>query len=395
MAHNIGQMFYFGEIPWHRLGTALTTPATMEEALAAGGLDWTVSMMPLALVDEHDSDVPQRVAVVRDDIGAGKDGRVLGVVHPNFKLLQNREGAELFDSLFGKGKPVYYTGGFLKKGEMVWLMAKLPDTIKLAGEEKLDAYLLFSNSHDGSLPIDIRLTTVRVVCNNTLSLALRKKDQAHVFRRGHNGSFEVLKAEAEAFMVSVVAQLGETTDSMTKLIAAQCTDDAFAAFLKKLLPVPARPATASTNSKAAKAHDTRMATIAAKRDQIMALHKEGHTVDCVPPIIIPAAEKTWWGALNSVTAWVDHVGEIEGDRFANAMFGTGDQLKTAAYHRIWADLGGKSQPLQESVPSSTQTLQPSQQQRPVAPLVSPMLTPSEIERLRQPEPQNPQLLLRL
>lgn len=337
MAHNIGQMFYFGAIPWHKLGTALQNPATMEEALAAAGLNWTVSMKALALADEHSSDVPQRVAVVRDDIGAGQSGRVLGVVHPNFKLLQNREGAELFDSLFGQGKRVYHTGGFLKKGEMVWLMAKLPETIQLPGEEKLDAYLLFSNSHDGSLPIDIRLTTVRVVCNNTLSMALRKKGKAHVFRKGHNGSYEVLKAEAEAFMASVLAQLGETTESMRMLVAAQCTDDAFAAFLEKLLPVPARPATAGTNAKAASAHETRMATIQAKRDQIMTLHQKGHTIECVPPVSIPPAAKTWWGALNSVTAWVDHVSEIEGDRYANALFGTGDQLKTLAYQRIMAE----------------------------------------------------------
>lgn len=337
MAHNIGRMFYFGALPWHKLGTALKKPATIEEALTAGGLNWTVSTQQLALADEHDSAVPQRMAVVRDDIGAGESGRVLGVVHPNFKLLQNREGATLFDSLFGQGKPVYHTGGYLKKGEMVWLMAKLPNTIHLPDEEKLDTYLLFSNSHDGSLPIDIRLTTVRVVCNNTLSMALRKKGKAHVFRKGHSGSYEVLKAQAEAFMAMVLAQLGETTESMTKLVAAQCSDDAFAAFLQKLLPVPARPATAGTNPQAAKAHETRVATIEANREQIMALHKKGHAIECVPPVHIPPAPKTWWGALNSVTAWVDHVSEVKGDRYANAMFGTGDQLKTLAYQRIVAD----------------------------------------------------------
>lgn len=337
MAHNIGQMFYFGEIPWHKLGTELKQPANMKEALAAGGLAWTVSTKPLVLADEHLSTAPQRMAVVRDDVGSGQDGRVLGVVHPNFKLLQNLEGAILFDSLFGKGARVYHTGGYLKKGEMVWLMAKLPDTIELPGEEKLDAYLLFSNSHDGSLPIDIRLTTVRVVCNNTLSLALRKKDQAHVFRRGHNGSFELLKAEAEAFMLSVLAQLGETTESMKKLIAAQCSDDAFATFLEKLLPIPARPLTAEANQIVGKAHDTRAANITIKRDQIMHVHRHGHTVACVPPLKIAPAQKNWWGALNSITAWVDHVSDVDGDRYANAVFGTGDQLKTSAYQKILSE----------------------------------------------------------
>jgi hypothetical protein len=99
MAHNIGQMFYFGERPWHKLGTKLDKPATIEEALSAGGLDWTVSMQPLVLANEHESDAPQRQAIVRDDIKPGQIGRVLGVVHPNFKVLQNRDGALLFDSL--------------------------------------------------------------------------------------------------------------------------------------------------------------------------------------------------------------------------------------------------------------------------------------------------------
>lgn len=334
MAHNIGQMFYFGEQPWHKLGKRLAQPANLEEAMAAGGLNWTVSMERLVLMHEHQSEAPQRQAIVRDDVPPGQAGRVLGVVHPNFKVLQNVDGAELFDSLFGKGQRVYHTGGHLKKGEVVWLMAKLPESIVLPGEDKLDTYLLFSNSHDGTLPIDIRLTTVRVVCNNTLSIALRKKDQAHVFRRSHSGSHEVLKAEAEAFFQAVLAQQSETTASMTKLIEAGCTDDAFAAFLEKLLPEPARPATADTNVAVGRSHDTRAATIAQHRNQIMEVHLKGHKVDGTPGMDIQPAEKNWWGGLNSITAWVDHVCEIDGDRYANTMFGTGDRLKTDAYQRI-------------------------------------------------------------
>jgi len=339
MAHNIGQMFYFGERPWHELGSKLDKPATLEEALSAGGLDWTVSMQPMVLAGENQSAVPQRLAIVRDDIKPGQPGRVLGAVHPNFKVLQNRDGAELFDSLFGKGAGVYHTGGYLKKGEVVWLMAKLPDSIVLPGEDKLDTYLLFSNSHDGTLPIDIRLTTVRVVCNNTLTLALRKKDQAHVFRRGHNGSYEVIKAEAEAFFKSVLIQQADTKTAMEKLVQAKCSDDAFVAFLKKLLPDPTRPTSADANRAIARGFDTRTATIAEQRDQIMGVHLNGHKVPDQPKIVISPAEKNWWGGLNSITAWVDHVSEVEGDRYANAMFGGGDRLKSVAYQKILSEAG--------------------------------------------------------
>ncbi len=79
---------------------------------------------------------------------------------PNFKLLQNREGAQLFDSLFGKGNRVYHTGGYLKKGEMVWLMAKLPNSIRLSDNDTLDTYLLFSNSRTGSLLRGLRAQSV-------------------------------------------------------------------------------------------------------------------------------------------------------------------------------------------------------------------------------------------
>ena len=66
MAHKIGQMFYFGEMPWHELGENLAQPANLTEALAAGGLDWTVSMQPLVLEGEHQSKAPQRQAIVRE-----------------------------------------------------------------------------------------------------------------------------------------------------------------------------------------------------------------------------------------------------------------------------------------------------------------------------------------
>ncbi len=69
-------------------------------------------MQPLVLAWEHQSAAPQRNAIVRDDVLPGQPGRVLGAVHPNFKVLQNRDGAALFDSLLGKGASVYHTGGY-------------------------------------------------------------------------------------------------------------------------------------------------------------------------------------------------------------------------------------------------------------------------------------------
>jgi hypothetical protein len=71
----------------------------------------------------------------------------------------------------------------------------------------------------------------------------------------------------------------------------------------------------------------------------MAVHLSGHQIPDQPNVVISPAEKTWWGGLNSITAWVDHVSEVDADRYANAMFGGGDRLKTVAYQKILNEAG--------------------------------------------------------
>jgi len=108
MAHNIGRMFYYGERPWHNLGTKLNAPADVETALAAGELDWEVEMVPIVPMAEPSSSISHRVAVVRQDKRAGEIGRVVGVVHPGFRPLQNRQSAMMFDALLGQGNAAYH-----------------------------------------------------------------------------------------------------------------------------------------------------------------------------------------------------------------------------------------------------------------------------------------------
>jgi phage/plasmid-like protein (TIGR03299 family) len=333
MAHNIGEMFYFGEIPWHEQGTKISKPATIEEALKAGGLNWEVKLAPLALADEPDSAAPQRMAVVRTDRAAGHAGRVIGVVHPEFRLLQNRDAGMLFDRLFGKGKPVYHTGGYLKHGEVIWLLAKLPEGFRVSPKDEIQTYLLLSNSHDGSLPIDIRLTTVRVVCNNTLSLALSSHQAGHVFRHAHNGRLERVEAAAASFFQAVMDAQHAMSECTAWLDKVKCEDERFKRFVERLLPLPALPASAATVPAVRRAHETRTAKVQLHRNQILAIHAQGFKLDDGSELVIEPAAKSWWGALNSVTAWVDHASEITGHRYAHSLFGRGDKLKSVAYMR--------------------------------------------------------------
>ncbi len=333
MSHDIGEMFYFGKRPWHKLGNELDHPATVEEALVAGGLNWNVDMVPIVPAGEPDSAIPHRMAVVRMDRQPGERGRVIGVVHPDFKPLQNRDGAMMFDALLAQGARLYHTGGYLKNGEVVWLLAKLPKDIRVGGKDVLETYLLFTNSHDGSLGIDIRLTTVRVVCQNTLSLALHKKATGRVFRRAHNGRYEQLKEEAKAFYEFTLKQSQETQDLFSHLATVTCEDAAFEGFLKALMPDPRKPVTADSNASVMRAFETRMATVHATRKQITAVHQEGISKQKIPP-----SEKTWWGALNTITGWVDHVQETDNDRYAHILLGSGDKIKSLALKRLTAEV---------------------------------------------------------
>jgi phage/plasmid-like protein (TIGR03299 family) len=335
MAHNIGQMFYFGELPWHELGNKLEHPATLEQALVAGGLDWEVDTVPIMPVGEPETLITQRVAVVRTDRIPGEAGRVVGVVHPGFQPLQNRAGAAMFDALMGQGQPIYHTGGHLKSGEIIWLLAKMPDDIRVRGDDVLETYLLFTNSHDGSVAIDIRLTTVRVVCQNTLSLALHKRGSAgKVFRRAHNGSYELLKEEAKSFFAFSVQQTKEAEQLFTRLAEKACSTEDFQGFLKKLIPDTNKPATANQNPAVLRGYETRMESLLATRKEIMGVHLEGIGDRKIAP-----AENNWWGALNTITAWSDHLQKTENARYAHILLGSGDKLKSAALNRIQAMTG--------------------------------------------------------
>jgi hypothetical protein len=113
MPANVGEMFYFGEVPWHGLGKYVAQPATLEEALEFGGLNWEVGRADLMTAESPPSIVTKRKALIRLDRAPGEAGRVLGVAHRGFAPIQNREAGLLFDAIFGHQKQVYHTGDTL------------------------------------------------------------------------------------------------------------------------------------------------------------------------------------------------------------------------------------------------------------------------------------------
>lgn len=163
MAANVESMFYVRETPWHGLGTRVMEAPASKEALTLAGLDWKVLQEPVYTQSEEF--IKGYKANVRDS-----DRKVLGVVTDRYKVIQNEEAFSFTDSLLGEGVR-YETAGSLQGGKKVWILARLPHEYIISGEQ-ISPYLVFSNTHDGSGAIKVALTPIRVVCQNTLNLAL-------------------------------------------------------------------------------------------------------------------------------------------------------------------------------------------------------------------------------
>ena len=163
MAANIESMFYVRETPWHGLGTRVMEAPTSKRALELAGLDWKVVQEPI--YTENNELIEGYKANVRD-----VDRKTLGVVTYRYKIIQNEEAFAFTDELLGEGVR-YETAGSLQGGKKVWILARMPQEYIISGE-RISPYLLFSNTHDGSGAIKVALTPIRVVCNNTLNLAL-------------------------------------------------------------------------------------------------------------------------------------------------------------------------------------------------------------------------------
>lgn len=283
--------------------------------------------MPLVTSETPPSHAPMRIAIVRRDKKPADRRRVLGVTHPGFTPLQNREGIEIFDSIFGKGKGVYHTGGYLGNGEVVWALARLPKNLEVAKKDAVNTYALFTNSHNGSIAIDIRLTTVRVVCQNTLSLALKKKAKT-VFKHSHQGNYSDLKTQMEEFFEDTLKAADHVGETFMAMLHRGFDDDEIKAYVEGLFPIPSKRPGVDQNPRAAALYAARVRKVISIREKILELAQNGRGTE------IEGVKGSLWGAFNAVLEYVDHYAETRSDRLAYAMLGTGASLKREAFDRV-------------------------------------------------------------
>ena len=226
MAAEVETMFYTREKPWHGLGTLVAEAPESREALRIAGLNWKVLQEPV--YTENDELIQGYKANVRDS-----DRKILGVVTDRYKVIQNEEAFAFTDALLGEGVR-YETAGSLQEGRRVWLLARLPREYIIAGE-RISPYMVFSNTHDGSGAVKTALTPIRVVCNNTLNLALRTAKRSWSMIHTGDISGKIEEAKNTLFLADeYMSALGKEFENLRgiRLSEKQVMD-----YIEILLPV--------------------------------------------------------------------------------------------------------------------------------------------------------------
>jgi phage/plasmid-like protein (TIGR03299 family) len=280
----VAMAFADSENPWHRLGTPM--PAGMRhsrDAMEAASQDWRVELRPEGRVraDGAYEEFPDRFCVVRD-----ADDRVLGHVGKRYEPLQNADAFAAMDDWLRDGRMTYETAGSLSGGSRVFILARIGEDFLVGGRDPVSPYALLFNSHNGSTTVTIKLVTTRVVCANTLAVALHERGTEVKIRHTRQVAARVAKASEALGLVS--RRQVEMFAAFDRLAQAGTTDElttrAFALAVPEL------------------AADSSDAAVARQRAERLALWTLFNRSDTVAA----ADRDTRWGVFNAVTEYLDH-----------------------------------------------------------------------------------------
>src|ERR1035437_7932561 len=193
MPANVQTMAYYGEVPWHGLGTPVPKGVTAAEMIRAAGMDWGVELRPARGAKQINSKGEySRYEVIRMRREKTEEVEVLlGVVSRRYQPLQNVEAFEFFDPIVGEKKAYFETAGALGQGDRIWVMARMPDAMQIVPGDECLKYLLLSNTHTGEGSVTAKFTSVRVVCQNTLIMAMEDGQKAYRVRHSKIMQFKL------------------------------------------------------------------------------------------------------------------------------------------------------------------------------------------------------------
>ena len=313
MAHLIEKMAYVGATPWHRLGNQLPPKQPIEVWAEKAGMDWTICDTPVRYLTEQAGSLGAILSYDDQKVLYRSDTRApLSVVSNRYQVVQPRAVLEFYRDLVEISGFELETAGVLKEGRKFWALARTGKCMALKGNDVVNGYLLLATSCDGSLATTATPTTIRVVCNNTLTIALDGASSA--IKVPHSTSFDAQAVKKQLGIA--VSQWDSFMYRMKTLSERKVKNhEAMNYFLKVLCQ------TDSQTDKAAVLTNER----ALKKVQSM-YEGQGHGAE------LASASGTAWGLLNAVTEFVDHEKRARSQEFRldSAWFGQGAGLKQRA-----------------------------------------------------------------
>ncbi|WP_262125030.1 DUF932 domain-containing protein [Acinetobacter baumannii] len=333
MAHQIETMAYAGQTPWHGLGNQLTQNQPIEVWAQQAGMDWRIESSDVSYMAENERGqniiMPfseQRV-LYRSDTHAP-----LSVVSQRFQEVQPRDILEFYRDLTEQSGFELETAGVLKGGKKFWALAKTWQSTALKGKDVSNGYILLATACDGTLATTAQFTSIRVVCNNTLAIALKgQNSSAGVVKVPHSTKFDADKIKQQ-LGISVHAW-DEHMYEMKQLAQRKVTQQEAAAFFDQVFNANSNPAYQDNIIRFNRnnnlnpftpSNDNKTEPNARAMSKVMTMFN-GHGRGAE----LASAKDTAYGLLCSITEFVDHERRtISTDhRMDSAWFGAGANIK--------------------------------------------------------------------
>jgi phage/plasmid-like protein (TIGR03299 family) len=317
MVANVQSMAYHGDVPWHGIGTRIPQGVTAEQMIRAAGLDWRVDLRPARGATKINKKGEfSRYEVVRIPRPAKQETEVLlGIVSRRYQPLQNIEAFDFFDPIVGEKRAFFETAGALGEGERIWVMAKMPAAMEIVPGDECLKYLLLSNSHSGEGSVIVKFTSVRVVCQNTLMLAMNDSQKAYRVR--HSKKMQFRLDELSDFLAITQDVFLKAEKAFQRLAKIQMVGDRFDSYLQAVFPLSAEQ---KKNGKKPARWDFLHEIFATRADLQM-----------------PGVRGTLWGAYNAITMFEDYKlpqsEEQPEQRLDRAWFGGGADIKLKALEK--------------------------------------------------------------
>lgn len=314
MPANVQTMAYYGEVPWHGLGKHVPKGVTAAQMIRAADLDWQVELRPARGAREINRKKEfSRYEVVRVPRPNTKETEVLlGVVTRRYQPLQNLEAFAFFDPIVGEHKAYFETAGALGEGERIWVMAKMPAAMEIVRGDECFKYLLLSNTHSGDGSVIVKFTTVRVVCQNTLMLAMQDGQKAYRVRHSKQMQFKL--NELAEFLAITQEVFLKAEEQFKRLAKVKMIEDRLDHYFEAVFP----------RSDAQKKNGDKPLRWGYLRE-IFETRKD---------LQLPGVRGTLWGAYNAITRFEDYKQpqqeEQPDQRLDRTWFGGGAETKLKA-----------------------------------------------------------------